>query len=97
MTLDDFKSQVAAVLRDAPRCTTADLTDFAVAFWNGRDVVYAYLRDDLSGALDEEFNLSDNEWEQWHDDLVAWIGRPLFSVRPEVNDWIKDAPPNEAG
>src|SRR5258708_7795644 len=93
MTLDDFKSQLTAALRDAPLPMTADITDFAVAFWNGRQVVYAYLRDDNNGLLDDEFDLTDNEWQQWHEDLAAWLRKPVFTVRPDVERWLKKSPP----
>lgn len=35
MTLDQFKSRLTTLLREMPRCTTADLTEFAIAYWMG--------------------------------------------------------------
>jgi hypothetical protein len=49
MNQKDFAQHVSMLLRDLPIGTTADLSDFAVAWWNGRDVTYAFLRDDESG------------------------------------------------
>lgn len=96
MTLDQFKSQLSALLRDKPRGTTADLTDFAIAYWNGHEVVYAFLQYGESDAIDEEFELGDFEWEDWRTNLSGWIAHPTFSVRPEVAGLIEDSPPNEA-
>lgn len=39
VSLESFQSHLAMLLRDQPRGMTADLSDFAVAFWNGRQVV----------------------------------------------------------
>ena len=96
MTLTEFKSKLEAILRDAPPRTTADITDFAVAFWNGCHVIYAFLREDNSGLLDEEFDLTDNEWEQWHEDLTACMSAPRFSVRADVERWLRESPPCES-
>jgi hypothetical protein len=42
MTFEEFKSQLAMLLCDQPRGTTADLTGFAVACWDGRDVLTCF-------------------------------------------------------
>jgi hypothetical protein len=97
VTFEDFTSQLAMLLRDAPRCTSADITDFAVAYWDGRQVVGIFLRDDGSGRLDEEFDLTEHEFEQWKEEIEAWIKAPKFSVRPELAEWLGDSPPYEAG
>jgi hypothetical protein len=83
------------ILRDVRQRTIADLTDFAVAYWDGRKLRYAFLRDDGSGTLDEEFNLEDYEWEGWQNDFNAWIAHPKFAVRPEVTQWLNELPPFE--
>jgi hypothetical protein len=77
------------LLRDQPRGMTADLSDFAVAFWNGHQVVYGFLRDDGSGLLDEEFDLADYVWEEWALTLTAWCSMPTFTARAEVLDWAQ--------
>ena len=84
------------LLRDQPRGMTADLSDFAVAFWNGHQVVYGFLRDDGSGLLDEEFDLADYVWEEWALTLTAWCSMPTFTARAEVLDWLKDTPPHDS-
>ncbi len=46
------------LLRDLPRGVTVDLTDVAVAYWNGWQVVGAYLRD--NERLNEDFDFDEN-------------------------------------
>jgi hypothetical protein len=84
LTLDQFKSQLSKLLRDIPRGTTADLTEFAVAYWDGQQVNYAFPDNNGSGHLEEQFDLGEYEWEHWHDELAAWIAQPVFSARPEM-------------
>jgi hypothetical protein len=43
----------------------AELTDFAVAYWSGREVVYAFLRDDDNAKIEEEFDLTAYAWDEW--------------------------------
>lgn len=97
MKLENFKSQLSMLLRDLPVGTTADISDFAVAFWGGRELTFAFLRDDGSGRIDEEFDLDDYQWSEWEAEFSAWAEAPKFSERREVLEWIKDAPPFEAG
>lgn len=97
MTPDDFVRQVGMLLRDVPCATTADLTDGIVAYWNGYAVVFAFLCDSGRGAVDEEFDLDDYVWEDWRAEFEQWSREPVFSVRPEVLQWLKDAPPRESG
>lgn len=97
MTFEDFRDQLSNLLRKMPLGTSADLTDFAIAYWDGDQVQYAFLRDEGCGRVEEEFELTEHEFDQWKDDLEAWAKAPVFSVRPEVAEWLKDAPPHEAG
>jgi hypothetical protein len=83
------------LLCDQPPGTTADLTDFAVAYWNGRELVGAYLRD--KGKLDEDFPVDENAFEQWRDDLVDWVAHPKFTRRPELLAWLARSPQRSAG
>jgi hypothetical protein len=85
LTLDQFKTQLASMLRDIPYGTSADLTGYAIAFWNGSKVIYAFVSSDDSGIIEDEFELSDYEWDHWHDEFVTWINEPIFSVRPELH------------
>lgn len=83
MTRDEFESKLAMILQDVAFGTTADLTDRAVAYWNGQHVVYATLRDDDSGRIDREFDLA-AQWPAWRGWLEAWMSEPTFSVRSEL-------------
>ncbi|MGF6575042.1 hypothetical protein ABH945_007171 [Paraburkholderia sp. GAS333] len=94
-TLDQFKTQLSTLLRDLIPCTAADLTDSAIAYWDGHRVVYCYL--DENDLIDAEFDLDVGLWKEWQDYLSEWMAAPLFSVRPELGDLLKDSPPNEAG
>jgi len=85
--------QIGMLLRDLPRGTVAELTDFAVAYWDGRRVVYAYLRDDRPDQIEEEFDPSDCVWLDLRPEFAAWLAAPRFSVRDEVMNWLKDTPP----
>ncbi|WP_260854709.1 hypothetical protein [Paraburkholderia sp. BCC1884] len=96
LTFDQFNTKLSTLLRDLMPCTTADLTDTAIAYWDGRRVVYCYLDDD-SGLIDEEFDLGGRSWDEWREYLTQWIEAPKFSMRPEVQDWLNDAPPDAAG
>lgn len=95
MTRIEFESRLAMILQDIALGTTADLTDRAVAYWNGERVVYAYLRDDDSGLIDAEFKLEPH-WHEWRDWLNEWMIEPVFSVRPELQDVLLPAPPSGA-
>ncbi|MFL9913261.1 hypothetical protein [Paraburkholderia sp. RL17-337-BIB-A] len=94
MNIENFKSHLSMLLRDQPIGTTADLSDFAIAWWNGHSVTYAFLLDAESGRIEEEFDLDDYGWKHWEPDFAAWVEAPKFSARDEVLRWRKDAPPN---
>jgi hypothetical protein len=82
--LDQFKSQLSKLLCDIPFGTTAELTAFAVAYWDGQQIAYAFINHNGSVQLEDKFDLGEYEWEQWHDEFAAWIAQPVFSFRPEV-------------
>lgn len=87
LTIERFESQLAMLLRDLPRGMVAELTDFAVAYWNGWEVVYAFLRDDNDGRIEEEFDLTAYVWEEWRPELTRWLAEPRFIPHTEVLDW----------
>ncbi|WP_250510621.1 hypothetical protein [Caballeronia sp. GACF4] len=96
LTYDAFMSQLGMLLRDEPAGRVALLTDYAIAWWSGREIVFAYLRDEDPGQVDEEFNLDDCHWEEWKPRLIAWLAKPVFVDRPQVAEWRSDAPPFDA-
>ncbi|MFM0325326.1 hypothetical protein [Caballeronia glebae] len=77
-----FKAHVAMMLRDLPHGVTADLTDVAVAYWNGTQVVGAYLRD--NGRIDEDFDFDENAWGVWREEFLTWFDAPRFSERADL-------------
>jgi len=97
MTHDELHQKLTEQLRTMPLGTSADITDFAIAYWDGHKVVYAFLRDEGCGRVEEEFDFTEHEFEQWADALADWEKEPKFSARPEILEWLKDAPPFEAG
>jgi hypothetical protein len=92
-THEDVDAQIATMLRDYPRGTTADITPFAVAFLDRDGVRYAFLGEDRVDRLDEEFALTDYELEQWQDDIAAFLEEPHFTHRAEVLDWLRSDHP----
>ncbi|KAA1013064.1 hypothetical protein FVF58_09755 [Paraburkholderia panacisoli] len=97
MNQKDFEQHVSMLLRDFPPGTTADLDDGIVAYWNGNAVVYAFLCEDGSGLVVEEFDLNDFVWSEFDAQFTKWSAAPKFSARAEVAGWLMDAPPYEAG
>lgn len=89
-----FKATLAMLLRDLPAGTTADFSDVAVAYWDGTSVAGFYLRD--GGRLDEEFEFDENAWENWRDELSAWLAAPHFSVRAELKARLARPEPRAA-
>jgi hypothetical protein len=97
MSFPEFDARLAVLLRDHIPGISAELTDFAAAYWDGDRVVYCFLRDDGNGKLDEEFDPNRYVWAEWHDEFVAWLADPRYSARAELLGCMNDAPPFEAG
>ena len=97
MTHQDFVRQLGMMLRDLPRGTTADLNDCMAAYWNGHAVVFAFLCERGTGVVEEEFDIDDYVWEDWQPAFENWVENPVFRRRQEVEQWLMDAPPHEAG
>jgi len=76
---ESVDARLADLLNNRPSGTTADLTDFAVAFWDGARVRYVFLDEDKTEDLDDEFELNDYELDQWHDEISAWFADPRFT------------------
>ncbi|MFP3556805.1 hypothetical protein [Paraburkholderia hospita] len=81
MTRESFEQELITLLRDQPLGTTADLSDFMVAYWSGTSLIYAYLG---AGTVEEELEVDDNVWEEWRPNLEEWHASPVFSVRSEL-------------
>lgn len=76
------------MLEAAPLGMTAELTDCIVAYWNGSDVAYAFLCENGTDRVDEEFDL-DYPWQEWAPEFSAWLNKPRFGSRPEVPHWAE--------
>ncbi|MPW20032.1 hypothetical protein GCT13_24855 [Paraburkholderia sp. CNPSo 3157] len=97
MTRQRFEQQLAALLQRWPVGTTADLSDCIVAYWNGHQITYAFLCDNESGQVDEEFDVDDYVWDECRPVFEEWLAEPTFTLRDEVKRWLADAPPFEEG
>jgi hypothetical protein len=96
MTEANFVTNLGMLLRDQPRFTTADLTDWAVAYWDEGQVKFVFL-DEEGAGLDEGFSLDDFVWEDWAEQFCSWLKAPVFSRRDELQNWKMDAPPVDSG
>jgi hypothetical protein len=52
MTHDELHQRLTEQLQTMPLGTSADITDFAIAYWDGHKVVYAFLRAADCGLTD---------------------------------------------
>ncbi|WP_321935185.1 hypothetical protein [Paraburkholderia sp. J8-2] len=95
ITLDAFVSDVGMLLRDQPRWSAAHLSRFVIAWWNGRSVEFAYLREDDEARIEEEFDPRDLDWSEWAEVFGSWLARPTFDRFEELERWIKESPPHE--
>jgi hypothetical protein len=89
MRLETELDQLSMLLRDQPACTAADIWDDTIVFWDGRELVWAWLRDDESGLIEQEFVLDIDQWDVLAGCVEAWLEAPHYSVRPELQAWLK--------
>lgn len=78
------------LLREQPLCTAADITNFAIAFWDGQRLAWVRLRNDGSGRVGEMFNLDLDAWDELSGDVDAWLASPRYSERPELRRRLRD-------
>ncbi|AUT75600.1 hypothetical protein C2L64_45385 [Paraburkholderia hospita] len=83
-----FRLQLGMLLRDLPVGTVAELGDLCVAWWGGKDLVFAHLRDDGTRPVEREFDLDDCEWRARREAFLAWLKEPRYGSRAEVRDWV---------
>jgi hypothetical protein len=53
---ETINAKLIGMLSGQDRGTTADITNFALAYWDGAAVRYLFLHEDGHGALDEHFD-----------------------------------------
>jgi len=93
---EKIRRHIGMLLRDQPPGTTADLSDYTVAYFDGHHVMGLYLSADAPG-FDEEFELTDEFLDQIPEVVAAWLNQPTYTLRPELMELLKDAPPYDAG
>jgi hypothetical protein len=78
LTPDTFLARLRSALREQPR---------------GTALVFAYLREDDAGEIDEEFELTDCEWLDWRERAQAWLVAPAYSerYRAQLLRWVAQA------
>src|SRR4051812_49005671 len=91
MTRELFQRDLSSMLRQRSAGTIALLSDCLAAYWNGHAVVYAFLCEQVSDSVNEESD-DDYVWEEWQPALEAWLANPVFKFRPEVVQWLGEAP-----
>ena len=84
MQREDFEEQLTALLRDAGPDTVAELTDTAIAYWNGERLIYADVSAEGTGGLAGEFELDARRWTEWKGWLAGWLTDPVLSVRRDL-------------
>lgn len=67
-----------------PLGTAARLTRYVIAWWSGRDIVFAYLRQDNETLIDEEFDPGDLQWDEWVAVFEGWCSKPVFEQFDEI-------------
>jgi len=97
MDYASIQPELATLLRNRPLGTTADINEQTVAYWDGYEVRGIHLRHDESGRLEGDFDFDERTFNQLYADLVEWMAAPRYTVRAELVDWLKDAPPFNAG
>ncbi|WP_438396512.1 hypothetical protein [Caballeronia sp. DA-9] len=83
-----FQAHLATLLRGMPRCTTAELNDHTIVFWDGQWAKGAELSGDGSGQLLDKFDLDERTCNRLHADLTAWLASPRYGARPDLEEWI---------
>ncbi|WP_250523480.1 MULTISPECIES: hypothetical protein [unclassified Caballeronia] len=75
--------------------TTADIAEYCVLYWDGDELAGAHLSADQPATVDEPFDL-DGVLPEIADAVDDWLKSPVFTFRPSVLDWLKDAPPRDS-
>ena len=97
ITLQQFCADAGMLLRDQPRGTAARLSRHFIAWWDGRSLVFAFLREDNEMLIEEEFDPFDLQWHEWADVFQRWLAAPVYEEFDEIEYWMRESPPFEAG
>ena len=85
-----FQAHLATLLCSRPRCTTAELNESTIVFWDGQWAKGAELLSDGSGNLSSKFDLDERTCNRLHADLVTWLESPRYGLRSDLDKWIYD-------
>jgi hypothetical protein len=93
LTPQAFLVRLSALLREQSPGTAALIDEFCIAWFDGANPVLAYVREDDARQIDEEFDLADCEWADWHVRAQTWLDNPVYTdrYRAQLLPWIKKA------
>lgn len=91
-----FRVALALKLRGVGRFAVARLQELIVAWMEEDEVIFAYLKDDDTRSIEEQFDLDDLLWSEWKDGFARWIYAPIFERFPEVTARISVLNPHNA-
>lgn len=89
------RANVGMLLRDHPPGTTADIAEYCVLYWDGDELAGAHLSADQPGTVDEPFD-ADDVLPEIAEAVDDWLRSPVFTFRPSLLEWLKDAPPRDS-
>jgi hypothetical protein len=89
MSLEEARTEFAALLRSQPRGTTADITAHTVVCLDGEQVIGVHLSDDPPGFC-AAFPLDDHFYGDAHEHLAVWLAHPIYTSRPALAAWLDD-------
>ena len=84
MQFEDFEAQLRMLRQIAGPETVAELTDTAIAYWNGQRLVYATVDAEGTDTLIGPWALDAHTWPEWKDWLAYWLTDPVLSVRHDL-------------
>jgi hypothetical protein len=84
---EHVKAELAVLLRDKPRGTTADITEHTAIYWDGTRPVGIHLCADPPG-FDDRFEVDHHFCGDAHEHLSHWLADPHYSLRPDLVAWL---------
>jgi hypothetical protein len=91
MNVEHVKAEFAALLRERPRGTTADVTEHTLIYWDGDCAVGVHLCVDHP-VFEDRFELDDRFVGDAHEHLAEWFSRPHYSTRTDLIAWLDNLP-----
>jgi hypothetical protein len=92
LELQSACADIGMLLRDRPPGTTADITSDAVLYWDAGKLCGASLSLDEASVV--AFPVDPEEFlPEVRVAVTNWLGRPTFSYRPSLLEWLEDPQP----